>query len=133
MCDLVGLFILSQLEDIIPNVGLYRDDRLAVSSANSRQIENMKKNIFKEYQDNGLAVIIEANSKAVNFLNVTFDLNSGIYKPCIKDNDILTTGPAQSLANMCEISRTMGSNIPYILPINQKYRICLKENFIKQR
>ena len=28
-------------------------------------------------QDNGLAVTIKANSKIVNFLDVTFDLNTG--------------------------------------------------------
>ena len=87
ICDLVGLYILSLLKEIIPNVGLYRDDGLAVSSATNRQIDVMKKKICKTFQEIGLAVTIEANAKIVNFLDVTFDLNTGIYKPYMKDND----------------------------------------------
>ena len=37
ICELVGLHILSKLKHILPNVGLYRDDGLAVSSATPRQ------------------------------------------------------------------------------------------------
>ena len=77
----MGLFLLSKLKDIIPNVGLYRDDGLAVSSATPRQIELMKKKICKLFEENQLAVTIEANAKVVNFLDVTLDLNTGIYKP----------------------------------------------------
>ena len=87
ICELIGLYILSQLIEVIPNVGLYRDDGLAVSCASNRQIEIMKKKICKVFQNNGLAVTIEANSKIVNFLDVTFDLNTGIFKPYMKDND----------------------------------------------
>ena len=43
ICDLIGLFILSKLAKILPNIGLYRDDGLAVSSATNRQIEIAKK------------------------------------------------------------------------------------------
>ena len=87
VCDLVGLYILSLLKDVIPNCGLYRDDGLAVTSRTNRQIENMKKKICKVFKDIGLAVTIEANSKIVNFLDVTFDLNTGIFRPFMKDND----------------------------------------------
>ena len=52
-----------------------------------KQIELLKKKICKVFQDNGLACTIEANSKIVNFLDVTFDLNTGIYKPFMKEND----------------------------------------------
>ena len=90
VCDLVGLFILSQLVTIIPNVGLYRDDGLAVSSATSRQIENMKKKICKVFERNGLNITIEANSKVVNFLDINMDLNTSIYKPFMKENDTPT-------------------------------------------
>ena len=47
----------------------------------------MKKKICKVFKDNNLAVTIEANAKVVNFLDVTFDLNTSIYKPYIKEND----------------------------------------------
>ena len=74
ICDLIGLFILSQLVEILPNVGLYRDDGLAISSASSRQIENMKKKMCKVFEKNGLAITIEANSKIVNFWISTLTL-----------------------------------------------------------
>ena len=77
----------AKINVFIPNVGLYRDDGLAVSCASNRQIEIMKKKICKVFQNNGLAVTIEANSKIVNFLDVTFNLNTGIFKPYMKDND----------------------------------------------
>ena len=88
VCDLVGLFLLSKLKHIIPNTGLYRDDGLAVSDGTSRQIENMKKKICKVFQENQLSCTIEANAKVVNFLDVTLDLNTGIFKPYMKENDI---------------------------------------------
>jgi hypothetical protein len=42
-CELVGLFILSQLQHLNINIGLYRDDGLSVSDKTPRQIENIKK------------------------------------------------------------------------------------------
>ena len=41
-CELVGLFLLSQLSHTNLNVGLYRDDGLAVTALKPRQAE--KKN-----------------------------------------------------------------------------------------
>ena len=87
ICDLVGLFILSKLKEIMPQIGLYRDDGLGVSSGTARQIENMKKKICKMFENLDLKVTIEANSEVVNFLDVTFDLRTGLYKPYMKEND----------------------------------------------
>ena len=86
---LVGLYLLSQLVDIIPApfIGLYRDDGLAVSHATPRQIELMKKKICQVFQKNGLQITTEANAKVVNFLDVTLDLRAGTYKPYMKEND----------------------------------------------
>ena len=86
---MVGLYLLSQLVEIIPApfIGLYRDDGLAVSQATPRQIEIMKKKICQVFHKNGLQVTTEANAKVVNFLDVTFDLRTGIYKPYMKEND----------------------------------------------
>ena len=76
-----------QLEEVIPNIGLYRDDGLAVSSGTNRQTEIIKKKICKVFEKNKLSVTIEANSKIVNFLDVTLDLTNDTYKPYMKDND----------------------------------------------
>ena len=88
VCDLVGLFLLSQLREIFPNIGLYRDDGLAVSPATCRQIELMKKKVCKVFEKNDLQVTIEANAKEVNFLDVTLNLDSCLYKPYMKENNI---------------------------------------------
>ena len=68
VCDLIGLYILSQLIEVLPNTGLYRDDGLSVSTATNRQIEIMKKKVCKFFRDNGIAVTIEANSKSISWM-----------------------------------------------------------------
>ena len=42
--------------------------------------------IFGEYN---LRITIDVNHKIVNFLDVTFNLDSGVYKPYMKPNDTL--------------------------------------------
>ena len=86
-CELIGLYILSQLQDLDINVGLYRDDGLAVCTKTPRQIENMKKKICKIFANSKLKITIEANLKTVDFLDITMDLKSGIHKPYMKPNN----------------------------------------------
>ena len=56
ICELVGLYLLSQLTDVIPlsSIGLYRDDGLAVSPSTPRQIEILKKKICNIFNKNSL-------------------------------------------------------------------------------
>ena len=62
--------------------GLYRDHGLAVlKNKSGPQSEQMKKNIQKIFKDHGLDIIIQCNMKVVNYLDVTFDLSDGTYKP----------------------------------------------------
>ena len=72
----------------IHTIGLYRDDGLAVSTATQRQIEILKKKICKIFERNSLQVTIEANTKVVNFLDITLDLGTGTFKPYMKENDV---------------------------------------------
>ena len=46
--DLVGLYLLSQLAEILPKgwIGLYRDNGLAVSFATPRQVERRRSAVF---------------------------------------------------------------------------------------
>ena len=55
-CELVGLFILNKLCDIIKqnDVGLYRDDGLAVLAGSGPQVEQVRKKVFKLLKDVGL-------------------------------------------------------------------------------
>ena len=86
-CDIVGLFILSEMDNLNIDVGLYRDDGLGVSSASPRQLENIKKKICAIFQKHKLGITIEVNKKVVNFLDITMDLEEDIFKPFIKPND----------------------------------------------
>ena len=47
VCELVGLYLLSQLQHLDMNVGLYREDGLAVTKLSPQNTERMKKEIFK--------------------------------------------------------------------------------------
>ena len=85
-CELVGLFILSKLQALKLNVGIYRDDGLAVTSSTPRQVEQIKKKIQETFNKLGLEITIEANSKIINFLDITMDLDADVYKPYIKPN-----------------------------------------------
>ena len=87
-CELVGLYLLSQLNELDINVGLYRDDGLAVCNKSARQTEMIKKEICKIFKENNLKITIEANHKTVNFLDVTMNLTTGEYKPYIKPNNV---------------------------------------------
>ena len=70
-------------------MGLYRDDGIAVCKATPREIEKTKQEVSNVFKSNGLKITIEANKKVVNFLDVTFDLSSGAYKPYMKPNNKL--------------------------------------------
>ena len=68
-------------------VGLYRDDGLAVCNATAKKIEKIKQAVSEIFKSNGLKITIEANKKTINFLDVTLDLPSGSYKPFMKPNN----------------------------------------------
>ena len=61
---------------------LYRDDGLSIfKNCSGPQIEKIKKHLQKEFNSNDLDVIIEFNMTVVNYLDVTFNLNDGTYRP----------------------------------------------------
>ena len=86
-CELVGLNILSRLKHLNVNLGLYRDDALGITCKTPRQADMLKKEICKIFKQMWLSITIEVNMRILNFLDITLDLNTGIYKPFIKPND----------------------------------------------
>ena len=78
---------MSQLEHLNINVGIYRDDGLAVCNKSPRETENIKKEICKIFKENHLKITIDANLKTVDFLDITMDLRTGIHKPFMKENN----------------------------------------------
>ena len=87
ICDLVGLFILSHLQDLGINVALFRDDGLAVSPLDNKQTEQVKQKVKRIINGLNLDITIDANLKCVNFLDVTFNLNNHTYRPYMKPNE----------------------------------------------
>ena len=88
VCELVGLYLLSKLELLIPqtDIGLYRDDGLAVLQLPGPQIEKLKKNVVKLFKENGLKITTEVNVKTTPFLDIILDLSTESYKPHRKDD-----------------------------------------------
>ena len=88
-CELVGLFILSKLEKLGVNLGLYRDDGLCVTAKKGRQLENLNKQITKVLKDMGFNITSDANIQIVDFLDVTLDLTTGLHRPFLKPNNTI--------------------------------------------
>ena len=90
ICELVGLFILNHLGKKFGknNIGLYRDDGLAaIKNRSARLADKTRKELHKIFEQFGLKITAESNLHVVNFLDVTFDLSTGKYKPYRKPND----------------------------------------------
>ena len=90
ICELIGTYLLSIIIKYYDksNIGLYRDDGLAVfKNASGPQNERIKKVLQKIFKEKFLSIEIECNKKIVNYLDVTLNLNDGSYKPYHKDTD----------------------------------------------
>ena len=92
VCELVGLYLLSNLSEIVSkeDAGLYRDDGLLLlRNVNSRETDIIRKMVIKMFKDFGFDIEITTQLKQVDFLDITLDLDSGLYRPYRKPNDDL--------------------------------------------
>ena len=92
ICELVGLYIQSKLEKILPksNFRLYRDDGLALlRNLNGQETDKVRKNIIRVFKDTGFSLKIETKLKEVDFLDVSLNLRNGAYRPYKKPNNRL--------------------------------------------
>ena len=90
ICELVGLFILNHLGKSFgkESIGLYTDDGLAIiRNKSARLADKTRKELHKAFEQFGLKITAESNLHVVNFLDVTFDLSTGKYKPYRKPDD----------------------------------------------
>ena len=77
VCEFVGLFILNGLSKEYgkESIGLYRDDGLAIfKNISGPQTERIRKNIIRHLKNHGLKITIQTNLKAVNYLDVSFEV-----------------------------------------------------------
>ena len=92
ICELVGLFLLSEVREKIPDLtmGLYRDDGLGYHRARMPipRMEKIRQELTQIFKEHGLKITVEKpNLTMVNFLDVTLDLEKEIFKPYRKPND----------------------------------------------
>ena len=82
-CELVGLFLLSNLERLIPKdqIGLYRNDGLAVVELSGSEVGRLKKKVVKLFSEHNLRITTEVNIKDTDFLDVVFILQTGLTDP----------------------------------------------------
>ena len=69
---------------------LYRDDGLSnFKDCSGSHVEKIEKRLQEVFKNNGFDVIIECNMKIVNYLDITFNLNRGIFQPYQKPDNII--------------------------------------------
>ncbi len=85
-CELVGAYILNEINSIIPkeNIGLYRDDGLAIIHKPPKTAEIIKKKLCEKFRQLGLQITANANITIVDFLDITFNLNKKEFGPYSK-------------------------------------------------
>lgn len=87
--DLVGVYILSQLETTInkSQMGLYLEDgSVSLRGADGQKMDKTRKNIAEIFKKIGLQINIVTNLKGIDFLDVTFDLTNVRFRPYKKPN-----------------------------------------------
>ena len=90
VCELVGTFLLEKISEICnkSNIGLYRDDGLSIfRNKSGTQLEKMKKKLQRLFKECDLEITAESNLKIVNYLDVTFNLKDGTFRPYHKPDD----------------------------------------------
>ena len=89
ICELIGLFILNSLQEPFgKDVGLYRDDSLAILNTKSgRLCEKAKKDLTRKFNELGLSITALTNQQRTDFLDITFNLANNTYKTYRKPND----------------------------------------------
>ena len=80
ICELVGFYLLNELSKLLgnENVGLYRDDGLpAIKTTSDPILDKIRKHIIAPFKEEGLTITIETNLIEADFLDVTFNLETG--------------------------------------------------------
>ena len=89
VAELIGLFLLCKFEKEFPhiNFGLYRDDGLGVhTTLPGPEATRTTKKIAEFFKRHGFSITVCMNLTAVDFLDITLDLDSKKYWPFRKPN-----------------------------------------------
>ena len=58
-------------------------------SKNGQKTDRIRKEVIKIFKEVGFKIEIKSNLKVVDFLNITFNLSNGTWKPYRRPNDIV--------------------------------------------
>ena len=92
ICKLVGINILYLSSNKLDKqcTGLYRDDGLVLlRNAPKQKTDCIRKGIVKTFKNADFKIEIKTNLHNLDFLDITFNLLDGTYKPYKKPNDQL--------------------------------------------
>ena len=141
LCELVGIYLLSKLLEIIPKdqSGLYHDDSLLLlRKMNGQKTDKIRKQVIKLFKDAGFLLEIETKLKQIDFLNVTLNLNTGLHLPYKKPNDTLlyistsSNHPPQVIRQLPNsINKRLyknSSNKEVFNSVKQEYKMALKKS-----
>ena len=81
VCEIIGLFMLDMLSKLFEknSIGLYRDNGLSIlRNYNGHQSDKVWKNLTKLLKKYQLNLDIKCNLKTVDYLDISFNLNTGI-------------------------------------------------------
>ena len=90
VCELVGLYLLHKMTSgkqaifKLAQVGLYRDDCLAVIKGSARVIEKQVRVLFMK---ENLKIVVEPSAQITDFLDVKLNLTTREFRPFRKPND----------------------------------------------
>ena len=90
VCEFVRLYLLNKLTPLIgtKNIGLYRDDGLAViHQVNGPKMDRIRKDVITLFKSEGLSITIDTNVTETDFLDVSCNLEMDKFFPYSKPNN----------------------------------------------
>ena len=77
--DLIGLYLLSKVQNLDVTIGCFRDDWLGYSRLTPRQTDIVRKKLIKIFEEYGFKIEIKVNKQIADFLDVTLDMKNETY------------------------------------------------------
>ena len=89
ICELVGIYLLSEISKFIPikHHGLYRDDGLIALPSHGREQEKIRQKLVSLFGNNHFKIEAQVNVKTVAFLDARLNLDKREIRPYRKPND----------------------------------------------
>ena len=93
LCELVGLFLLSEVTERLEQLGmdfsiaLYRDDLIIAVWKHGKTINSIKSEVTKTFKKHDLELCDWEEGVQQNYLDINFNLDKSEYGPFKKQND----------------------------------------------